>query len=53
MGVKALEVLREGQSGVMVALDGRDLTTVPIEDAIARVKPINPNYFELARMLSR
>ncbi len=53
MGVKALEVLREGQSGMMVALDGRDLTTVPIEDAIARVKPINPNYFELARMLSR
>ena len=53
MGVKAMEVLRDGQSGVMVALDGRDLTTVPIEDAIARVKPINPNYFELARMLSR
>jgi 6-phosphofructokinase 1 len=53
MGVKALEVLRDGQSGVMVALDGRDLTTVPIEQAIAHVKPINPNYFELARMLSR
>jgi 6-phosphofructokinase 1 len=53
MGVKAMEVLRDGQSGVMVALDGRELTTVPIEQAIARVKPLNPNYFELARMLSR
>jgi 6-phosphofructokinase 1 len=53
MGVKAVEVLQEGQSGVMVALDGRDLTTVPIEKAISRVKPLNPNYFELARMLSR
>ena len=53
MGVKAMEVLRDGGSGVMVALDGRDLTTVPIEQAISRVKPLNPNYFELARMLSR
>lgn len=53
MGVKALEVLRAGESGVMVSLDGRDLTTVPIEQAVARTRPINPNYFELARILSR
>ncbi len=53
MGVKALEALREGQSGVMVALDGREMTTIPIEKAIARTRPINPSYFELARILSR
>ncbi|MBL8155114.1 MAG: 6-phosphofructokinase [Anaerolineae bacterium] len=53
MGVKALEALREGQSGVMVALDGPEMTTVPIEKAIGRTRPINPSYFELARILSR
>lgn len=53
MGVKALETLKSGESGVMVALDGRELSTVPIEQAIARTRPINPNFFELARILSR
>ncbi len=53
MGVKALEALREGQSGVMVALDGPEITTIPIEKAIGRTRPINPSYFELARILSR
>ncbi len=53
MGVKAFEALREGQSGVMVALDGRDLTLIPIEKAIAKSREINPSYFELARILSR
>lgn len=53
MGVKALEALREGQSGVMVALDGPEMTTIPIEKAIGRTRPINPSYFELARILSR
>ncbi|MBL8118460.1 MAG: 6-phosphofructokinase [Anaerolineae bacterium] len=53
MGVKALESLREGQSGMMVALNDRDMATVPIEQALARIRPINPNYFDLARILSR
>lgn len=53
MGVKALEVLREGQSGVMTALDDRDIETVEIEKAIAQTRPINPKYFELAHILSR
>lgn len=53
MGVKALESLLAGQSGVMVALNDRDMTTIPIEKAIAQTRPINPQYFELARILSR
>jgi 6-phosphofructokinase 1 len=53
MGVKALESLRAGESGVMVALSDRDMTTIPIEAAIQKIKEINPNYYELARILSR
>lgn len=53
MGVRALEVLREGQSGVMVNLEGRETGTIPIEQAIAKTREINPQYFELARILAR
>jgi 6-phosphofructokinase 1 len=53
MGLKALEALREGESGVMVALNDRDMTTIPIEQAVKKTREINPNYYELARILSR
>jgi 6-phosphofructokinase 1 len=53
MGVKALEALREGETGVMVALDGREMNTVPIEKATSQTRAINEKYFEMARILSR
>ncbi|MBZ0279505.1 MAG: 6-phosphofructokinase [Anaerolineae bacterium] len=53
MGVRALEVLRDGQSGVMVNLEGRETGTIPIEKAIAKTREINPSYFDLARILAR
>jgi 6-phosphofructokinase 1 len=53
MGVVAFEAMRDGQSGVMVALQGREMTTIPIETAISQARPINPHYFEMARILSR
>jgi 6-phosphofructokinase 1 len=53
MGVKALEALRDGEMGVMVALDGREMKTTSIEQATGRVRPISEKYFEMARILSR
>jgi 6-phosphofructokinase 1 len=53
MGVKALEALRAGESGRMVALNDRDITTIPIEDGIRKIREINPSYYDLARILSR
>jgi len=53
MGVRALEVLRDGQSGVMVNLEGRETGTIAIEKAIAKTREINPSYFDLARILAR
>ncbi|MBI5670044.1 MAG: 6-phosphofructokinase [Chloroflexi bacterium] len=53
MGVKAVEVLRDGQSGMMVGLDGRNVIPVLIEEAVKHTRPINPNYYELARILSQ
>lgn len=53
MGVKAVEVLRDRQSGMMVGLDGRNIIPVPIEEAVKNTRPINPNYYELARILAQ
>jgi 6-phosphofructokinase 1 len=53
LGVRAVRFLLEGQSGVMAALSGREIKAVPIEEAIARIRPINDSYFEMARFLSR
>jgi 6-phosphofructokinase 1 len=53
MGVKAVDVLCEGGSGVMVALNGRRMETVPLQDAVSQIRPISEGYYEMARFLSR
>ena len=53
MGVKAVELIREGQSGLMTALSGRRMDSVPLEDAITKLRPISDHYFDMARFLSR
>jgi 6-phosphofructokinase 1 len=53
MGVKAVEFLREGQSGVMVGLSGREMKAIPLEEAISKLRPISESYFEMAKFLSR
>lgn len=53
MGVKAVELVRDGQSGVMVALNGRKMDTVSLEEATGKLRPLSESYFEMARFLSR
>ncbi len=53
MGVRAVEALKEGQSGVMVGLSGRDMKTVSLEDVTTKTRQINESYYEMARILSR
>ncbi len=53
MGVNALERLLAGESGVMVALDGRQLGTVPLAEVTTKMRSITDSYFEMAYMLSR
>jgi phosphofructokinase-like protein len=42
MGVRAVESLAAGETGRMVALKGTAIVTVPIEDAIARLRTVDP-----------
>ena len=53
MGVKAVQCVRDGMSGVMVALSGREMKPIPMEDAISQLRPIGDHYFEMAHFLSR
>ncbi len=53
MGVKAVELLRDGQSGLMTAISGRRMEPIPLEEAISKLRPISDGYFEMARFLSR
>lgn len=52
-GVEAVDVLREGKSGQMVALEGSSIVTRELADIIGDQRPINPHYIELEEILTR
>ena len=53
MGVYAVELLLGGETGMMVARIGREQTPVPLADSTAKTRQITPEYFDLAKILSR
>ena len=46
-GVAALELLAVGQTGQMVALQGTRITSVPINDAVAQLRRVDPQGEEV------
>ena len=53
MGVAAVKALVAGQNDVMTALQGRSMVMVPLADATSKGRAINPEYIEMAHILSR
>ena len=53
MGVYAVELLLGGESGMMVARVGRDQMPLSLAECTSRTRQITPEYFDLARILSR
>ncbi len=53
LGVRAVEALLEGESDVMVGLQGRQIVTVPLEKVATTTRQANMAYFDMARMLAR
>ncbi|MEV8414664.1 6-phosphofructokinase [Streptomyces niveus] len=45
-GLHAIEAVRDGDFGKMVALRGTDVVRVPIADAIAELKTVQPELYE-------
>lgn len=52
-GVGAVDALAAGRDGVLVGIAGGAVRETPLGDVAARVKPIDPSLFELARVLAR
>ena len=47
-GVEAIDALTRGDTGTMVALRGTDIITVPLADALAAPKLLDPKLFATA-----
>ena len=53
LGVTAVERLLEGGSGAMLGLRGREVVSVPLEEAGTRQRPVDLEYYRMGRMLAR
>ncbi|GAF81463.1 unnamed protein product, partial [marine sediment metagenome] len=49
-GVKAVELALDGDFGKMVALKGNDIVSVPLEDATGKIKTVDMDLYEIARI---
>lgn len=53
LGASAVQVLQRGQTGVVVGMIGSKVTTTPLPEIVGRTKSIDPELFELAKLLDR
>jgi len=49
-GVKAVELVKEKKFGYMVALSANKIISVPLEAATGKIKTVDPDYYEIARV---
>ncbi len=52
MGVRAVDALLEGETGVMIGLQQDRLVSVPLEEVVKQHRAVKPEYFEMARVLA-
>jgi 6-phosphofructokinase 1 len=52
MGIKAVQALLEGQSDVMVALQGRNMELLPLSEVAGKKRAANRDYIEMAKVLA-
>ena len=52
-GYKAVEFLLQGQSGVMTALNGRDIEPISLATVVSKKKTLSQENFQMARALAR
>jgi phosphofructokinase-like protein len=48
-GLKAVDLVHEGRFGTMAALRGDDIVEVPLADAVAELKTVPPQWYEVAK----
>ena len=50
-GIAAVDLVKEGKSGLMVALRAGDIITVPLSKALAKMKNVSKNLYQEAKTL--
>ena len=53
MGIKAVDAILSGTTGVMTGLQGRNIEYVPLEDVVNAKREINMDYYEMVSLLAR
>lgn len=53
LGAAAVEQLAAGRTGVLVGVLKGEITTTPLEEVVRGKKPLDPELFELARVLAK
>lgn len=49
-GIAAIDLIREGQFGLMVSLQGNKIVPVPLEKAVAQLKTVDMELYEIAKV---
>lgn len=49
-GVKAVELVKDGKYGYMVSLRGNEITSVPIEKAVGKLKTVDLKFYDIAKI---
>jgi ATP-dependent phosphofructokinase / diphosphate-dependent phosphofructokinase len=53
VGVKAVEMIHEGDFGKMAALRGTDVVAIPLTEAVGKLKTVSPEWIDLLKVLSK
>jgi 6-phosphofructokinase 1 len=53
LGVSAVKSLTNGETGVLVGYQKNEVTRTPLSEIVDRIKPIDTELFELARILAK
>ena len=48
-GVAAMELVHTGEFGKMVSLRGSEISSIPLEEAVAQLKTVDPEFYTMAR----
>lgn len=49
-GVKAYDLVKEGKFGQMVSLQGRNIHSVPLAEAVGQLKTVPPDFYKMAEI---
>ncbi len=51
VGIKAADLVKEGKFGMMACLQGNRIEGVPLEEAVSKLKTVDKEWWDLAKVL--